>query len=86
MPVKFLHEMRTYFPSLKFETMQMGLQLIRPKMLQTCLISHLKAVHSDVFQVTLYLPKYVVGAKKVIKLQGETGSFSERFCSLSRSL
>lgn len=31
-------------------------------------------------------PKICCRNKKVIKLQGETGSFSERFCSLSHSL
>lgn len=31
---------------------------------QTCLFSHFKAVHSDVSQVNLYLPKYMAGAKK----------------------
>lgn len=42
------------------------------------LIFHPKAVHSDVSQVNLYLPKYIVGRKKVIKLQGEMAPFSER--------
>lgn len=86
MPVKFHHEMRTSFPSLRFETMQMAAPGHPAWDVQTCLFYHFKAVHSDVSQVNLCLPKYIVGAKEVIKLRGEAGSFPVRLCSLSHSL
>lgn len=64
MPVKFRHEMRTYFPSLRFGNNADAAPGYQAWDVQTCLFSHFKAVHSDVSRVNIYLPKYIVGAKK----------------------
>lgn len=63
-PVKFRHEMRTYFPSLRFWNNADAAPGYQAWDVQTCLFSHFKAVHSDVSRVNIYLPKYIVGAKK----------------------